>query len=98
MPSIKKQAWLGPEDFPQVPSLTTVTFTRGLPQVHATGEEVPTPPSLPFSPVISDTMQGGWVETRNTTNTGRFSKRAAAIRTANSFATSGRRCSALQLS
>jgi len=40
VPSIKEQAWLGPEDFPQVPSLTTVTFTRSLPQAHATGEEV----------------------------------------------------------
>ena len=54
VPSIKKQAWLGPEDFPQVPSLTTVTFTRSLPQVHATGEEVPPPPSLPFSPPNPD--------------------------------------------
>jgi len=40
----------------------------------------PPPPSFPFSPVISVTMQSGWVETRNTTNAGRFSWLSAASR------------------
>ena len=69
VPLIKKKAWLGSENSPQVPSLTTVTFSRKLSHwLPRPARRSATSLASFLSGNIRITMQGGWVggwKTRN---------------------------------